>query len=200
MLTYRAEGQDVPGTQMKGRVASSQTKSIQRHLPENAIKRNHTETTDRSFEEPTSAIPRPHIIGATGLLPTSFCDELSKIQIQNKSPHTCLEAHRPAVRSGIYCRAACHLVKVMQTYNSSLSFKAKDTPHNRNSGAYPLPGAEMDCTVKAPLWRSNDSEGESSTGCKQSSCHLAVAAILFFAQTRAIVSALTLSGAMRAGI
>ncbi|GFW40414.1 transposable element Tc1 transposase [Trichonephila clavipes] len=87
-----------------------------------AIKRNHKETTDRSWlEEPTSAktLPltphhrqcrldfcRPRATwSVTDWRRVIFSDE-SRFSLSDDDHRTRVEAHRPAVRSGIYCRAA----------------------------------------------------------------------------------------------
>ncbi|GFV14539.1 HTH_Tnp_Tc3_2 domain-containing protein [Trichonephila clavipes] len=101
--------------------------SIQRHLPPSrhpvpsreTIRRRLTEVGLRS-RRPLRRLPLTHIIGSVDwILPTSGnleCDRLETMSSSVMNPdsvsvlmttaHTCLEAQRPAVRSGIYCRAA----------------------------------------------------------------------------------------------
>ncbi|GFV34291.1 HTH_Tnp_Tc3_2 domain-containing protein [Trichonephila clavipes] len=101
--------------------------SIQRHLPPSrhpsAIKRNHkgrrlTEVGLRS-RRPLRRLPltphhrqcrldfcRPRATwSVTDWRRVIFSDE-SRFSLGDDDHRTCLEAHRPAVRSGIYCRAA----------------------------------------------------------------------------------------------
>ncbi|GFV85645.1 HTH_Tnp_Tc3_2 domain-containing protein [Trichonephila clavipes] len=100
---------------------------IGRHLgrsdmTSSAIKRNHKETTDRSglrSRRPLRRLPltphhrqcrldfcRPRATwSVTDWRRVIFSDE-SRFSLSDDDHRTCLEAHRPAVRSGIYCRAA----------------------------------------------------------------------------------------------